>query len=129
MPRTILMLRCLVIAGLLLPAFAQARAEGGAPEGEPDKETCDAAVGRARTLAETLPNGNLSRYFAEREMQQALAEAGNREYDDCVEWAEKAAREITDPHHQLKPGESLTVLHGGAIVSDPQQTPQVKSSE
>jgi cellobiose-specific phosphotransferase system component IIA len=67
------------------------------------------AVGEARTLAATLPAGDLSRYFAERDLQQALTEAGNGEFDDCLEWVARAKEEVQERHHTLQPGETLKV--------------------
>ncbi|MDB5648862.1 MAG: hypothetical protein JWL62_382 [Hyphomicrobiales bacterium] len=81
------------------------------PFARPDTmRDCDIGVERSRTLVQTLPEGDLSRYFAERMLQQALTEAGNREFDDCVEWAEQAALEIMEHRHQLQPGETLDIL-------------------
>lgn len=73
-------------------------------------DECQAAVDKSRDLAQTLPDGDLSRYFAERMLQQALTEAGNGEFDDCVEWAEQAALEVTEQRHQLQPGETLDIM-------------------
>jgi len=110
---------------LLLAAAAQA----DAPQKEPTRESCTQSAEQARKLLETLPKGNLSRYFAERDLQQALAESGNGEYDDCIEWAEKASQEVLSPHHDLKPGEALSIRNGGRIETDPSQPPQVKSAD
>ena len=41
-----------------------------------------------------LPADDLSRYFAERNLQQAMVEAGNGEFDDCLEMAERATDEV-----------------------------------
>jgi hypothetical protein len=77
---------------------------------EPGKQDCDAAVEQARTLAAALPVDNLSRYFAERDLQQALVEAGNGEFDECLEMAVRAADEAKERRHELPPGETLKVL-------------------
>ncbi|BAM92471.1 conserved exported hypothetical protein [Bradyrhizobium oligotrophicum S58] len=77
---------------------------------EPTRESCEAAVAEARTLAAGLPADDVSRYFAERDIQQALVEAGNGEFDDCVEKAERAALEVRERPHSLKPGERLNIL-------------------
>ncbi len=63
----------------------------------------------ARDLAGRLPVDDVSRYFAERDLQQAMTEAGNGEFDDCLEWAEQATVEIKEHRHILKPGETLNV--------------------
>lgn len=94
---------------------------------EPTAESCDAAVSTARALIDTRPPGTISRYFAERYVGQAVAEGGNREFDDCVEWAEKAAEEIRHPSHALKPGETLNVEHTPPIVGEGASTSQVNS--
>jgi hypothetical protein len=77
---------------------------------EPSKQDCDAAVEQARALAAALPADNLSRYFAERELHQALVEAGNGEFDECLEMAARAAEEAKERRHELPPGETLKVL-------------------
>jgi hypothetical protein len=77
---------------------------------EPGKQDCAAAVEQARTLAAALPADNLSRYFAERDLQQALVEAGNGEFDECLEMAARAAEEAKERRHELPPGETLKVL-------------------
>jgi hypothetical protein len=77
---------------------------------EPGKQDCDAAVEQARALAAALPADNLSRYFAERDLQQALVEAGNGEFDECLEMAARAADEAKERRHELPPGETLKVL-------------------
>ena len=77
---------------------------------EPGKQDCDAAVEQARTLAAALPANDLSRYFAERDLQQALVEAGNGEFDECLEMAGRAADEAKERRHELPPGEKLKVL-------------------
>lgn len=84
----------------------------GAPvaAGEPTSAECTAEVERARILAETLPAGDLSRRFAERYVLQALTEAGNREFDDCLEWAARARQEVEGHFHKLQPGEELKIL-------------------
>jgi hypothetical protein len=77
---------------------------------EPTKEGCDAAVEQTRALAAALPADDLSRYFAERDLHQAMVEAGNGEFDDCVELAARATEEIKERRHVLQPGERLNVL-------------------
>ena len=81
----------------------------GAHDDVPTQASCLTAVAAARVLAERLPTGDASRYFAERDLQQALTEAGNGEFDDCLEWAEQATTEIKEHRHTLKPGETLNV--------------------
>jgi hypothetical protein len=82
----------------------------GSASAEPDQQDCDVAVAQARTYAAALPADDLSRYFAERDLHQALIEAGNGEFDDCLELAARAAEEIRERRHTLPPGEKLKVL-------------------
>ena len=94
----VFLLACWIVGG-----FAVAN------DGEPTQASCLASVAAARELAERLPVGDASRYFAERDLQQAMTEAGNGEYDDCLEWVEQATVEIKEHRHTLKPGETLNV--------------------
>ncbi|CAL79967.1 hypothetical protein BRADO6332 [Bradyrhizobium sp. ORS 278] len=103
---------CFVIAALALSA-----AGALAHDDEPTKESCEAAVAEARALAASLPADDVSRYFAERDIQQALVEAGNGEFDDCVEKAEQAMLEVRERPHSLKPGERLNILRADEIPS------------
>jgi hypothetical protein len=88
---------------------AHAAPHEGKHDEEPTQASCFTAVAAARELAERLPAGDASRYFAERDLQQAMTEAGNGEFDDCLEWAEQATVEIKEHRHTLKPGETLGV--------------------
>jgi len=77
---------------------------------EPTQEDCNVAVAEARALAAALPSDHLSRYFAERHLHQALVEAGNGEFDECVDMAARASDEVRERRHELLPGEKLKVL-------------------
>jgi hypothetical protein len=77
---------------------------------EPTRDECNAAVAEARALAAGLPPDHLSRYFAERHLHQAMAEAGNGEFDECLEMAARASDEVRERRHELRPGERLKVL-------------------
>ena len=77
---------------------------------EPTKQDCEAAVEQARAPAAALPADDLSRYFAERDLHQAMVEAGNGEFDDCLELTARAMEEIKERRHALQPGERLKVL-------------------
>jgi hypothetical protein len=77
---------------------------------EPTREDCVAAVDQARSLAASLPAEDLSRYFAERHLHQAMVEAGNNEFDECLEYAERATDEVREHRHVLQPGETFKVL-------------------
>lgn len=74
------------------------------------REDCDSAVAEARALAASLPPDHLSRYFAERHLHQALVEAGNGEFDECLDMAARASDEVRERRHELRPGEKLRVL-------------------
>jgi ATP:corrinoid adenosyltransferase len=82
---------------------------------EPTREACDAAVAQARVLAAALPAEDVSRYFAERDLQQALVEAGNGEFDDCLEAVARATDELRERRHTLQPGERLNVLQSNEV--------------
>ena len=86
-----------------------APADAAPTSDEPTLEDCKAAVGKARALAADLPPDSLSRYFAERHLHQALVEAGNGEFDECVEMAARAAEQVRQRRHDL-PREKLKVL-------------------
>jgi hypothetical protein len=98
----VFLLGCWIVAGF-------AGGDAAVADEEPTQASCLTAVAAAREQAERLPAGDASRYFAERDLQQALTEAGNGEFDDCLEWAEQAMVEIKEHRHTLKPGETLNV--------------------
>jgi hypothetical protein len=77
---------------------------------EPTRESCETAVEQTRALAAALPADDLARYFAERDLHQAMIEAGNREFDDCLDMTARATDEIKERRHTLQPGEKLKVL-------------------
>jgi hypothetical protein len=82
-------------------------AEDAAQSGEPTLEECTKALHDGRDKASKLSAKSLSRYFAERFLQNAEAEAGNGEYDGCLEYVEKAIDEIDNRRHWLAPGETF----------------------
>lgn len=84
---------------------------------EPTREACTAAVEQARAVAVALPADDASRYFAERDLHQALVEAGNGEFDECLEAVARATDELRERRHQLKPGERLNVLRPDEVPS------------
>lgn len=98
-----------IAAAGVVGAMAAGRADPATPPAEPTQQGCAVAVGAARSLAAALPDDDLSRQFAERDLEQALVEAGNGEFDDCLEWAARASEEVRSHAHQLAPGESLKV--------------------
>ncbi len=107
------MCRLLTFFTVLLVTIAGASAH----DEEPTQETCDAAVTEARAQAAALPADDVSRYFAERDIQQALVEAGNGEFDDCLEKAERAMLELRERPHSLRPGERLNILGANEVPS------------
>jgi hypothetical protein len=92
-------------AGTLPPA----RGAEPAAEAEPTAADCAAAIDGAQALARTLPEGDLARHFAERYLMQASAEAGNGEYDECLDYAARAVDEVRELRHRLAPGERLDI--------------------
>ncbi len=97
-----------LLAGLAWGAATSSRAAPASVE--PTRHDCEAAVDEARALAAALPADDPSRYFAERDLHQAMVEAGNGEFDDCLEMAQRATEEVREHRHVLRPGETLKVL-------------------
>jgi hypothetical protein len=111
--RTVLLSLCMVVSLVVSLAASSAHANPAPAESEPaepTREDCVAAVDQARALATALPADDLSRYFAERHLLQAMAEAGNNEFDECLEYAERATAEVKERRHTLQPGETFKVL-------------------
>jgi hypothetical protein len=98
---------CLVVC---LTCGAVTSCSANPASADPTKQGCEAAVEQTRALAAALPADDLSRYFAERDLHQAMVEAGNGEFDDCLELAARATDEIKERRHVLQPGERLNVL-------------------
>jgi hypothetical protein len=82
---------------------------------EATREACDAGIESARGLAAALPNEDVSRYFAERHLQQAVVEGGNGEFDDCLEQVAQATDEVRERRHALPPGERLKILQADEV--------------
>ena len=104
--------RMTVLAGCIVASVALG-VSGTAPalaDSEPTSEECHAKVDEARVSAEALPAEHMSRYFAERYLQQALAEAGNGEFDECMSYAEAAILEVRELRHNYPLGTKLNVL-------------------
>jgi hypothetical protein len=94
---------------LALLSSSQVMAEAVAEPREPGLQECTKALQDGWDKARTLSAKSLSRHFAERFLQSAEAEAGNGEYDECLEYAEKASDEIDNRRHWLAPGETFRV--------------------
>jgi hypothetical protein len=77
---------------------------------QPTREHCLAAVAASRALMAKLPEGDLSRIFADRHLHHAMVEGGNGEFDDCLEAAQNAKHEVLERRHVLRPGETLKIL-------------------
>lgn len=102
---------CVLLIGCLSAATSLCRADPAAAAApEPGGQACEASIAEAQKQTATLPPANPSRYFAERDLLQARSEAGNSEFDDCLEWADRATREVKEQHHRLPPGVTLKVL-------------------
>lgn len=87
--------------GLLVAVHANAEVA------EPSLEDCAKVVAEGHEMARRLSAKSLSRYFAERYLQSAMTEAGNGEFDECVEYAAKAVDEVENRRHWLAPGETF----------------------
>jgi hypothetical protein len=72
----------------------------------PSAASCQSAVEAARSLTDTLPADDLSRRAAESDLVQAMVEAGNGEFDDCLEFAARAAADVREHRYGPKPVES-----------------------
>ena len=99
----------LAILGVVLFSGGSARAEHAAANEEPTMADCTKALEEGWGKVKQLSSKSLSRHFAERFLKSAEAEAGNGEYDECVEYAEKALDEVENRWHWLAPGETFRV--------------------
>lgn len=84
--------------------------------GIPGPARCKVALAIARAKAAKLPERHISRFFAERLLIGAEMEAGNLEYDECVEGAKKAMLEISEHRHALAPGERLRMTTSQGVI-------------
>lgn len=108
------MRRLCLWSGLIVAAALASSATVFAEE-EPTQEACDAGVEAARGLLAALPADDGSRYVAERHLHQALVEAGNGEFDDCLAAVARATDEIRERRHTLAPGERFKVLQADEV--------------
>lgn len=72
-----------------------------------DQQACMASVAAVRARAETMPQGDLSRRFAENDLDTALAEIAAGDADECHHFVARAIRTIRMRPYQLYPGEVL----------------------
>ena len=73
----------------------------------PEEDQCLADIGATRELAAALPASDLSRRFAEHELETAILEMNSGEVDDCPEFVERAQHIIATRPYQLRPGETF----------------------
>jgi hypothetical protein len=92
------------------PVSAPGDDASGDTQADATRKACMDGMAEAQKLAAVLPADDPSRYFAERNLQQAQMEAGNGEFDECQEWAERAVDEVKEHRHTLAPGEKLKIL-------------------
>lgn len=93
--------RSLMLCAVMLVAIAHsARAEDAA-------QACIASVAAVRARAEMMPQGDLSRRFAENDLDTALTEMAAGDVDECHELVARAIHTIRARPYQLHPGEAL----------------------
>ena len=92
--------------GLLLGAtiFASVAASASAAD---ETQACIAHVADLRARAAALPEGDLSRRFAEHDLDTALSEMAAGDVDECPVLIERALRTISTRPYRLRPGENL----------------------
>ena len=95
------MLRACLLAALLLASTAR---PGFADK---DPRACQAMIAQSRLHAAALPADDLSRRFAERELDSAALELAAGDLDDCEMMAKRAKRTIQTRPYALRPGEAL----------------------
>ena len=75
----------------------------------PEEEACLAGLALARSYAATLPTGDLSRRFAETELNTAETELNSGEVEECAPAIEHARWIVLARPYRLLPGEVLGV--------------------
>ena len=107
-------------AALLL--FAATASPGFADE---DAEACRKTVAELRVRAAALPADDLSRRFAERDLDTALLELAAGDGEDCEMAAARAEHAIENRPYVLRAGE---VLKGygpdGPVLAGPAEAPR-----
>ncbi len=99
--KLVVMGRILMLGAVVLMAIAHsARAVD-------DRQACVASVAAVRARAEAMPQGDLSRRFAENDLDTALAEMAAGDVDECRELVARAIHTIRVRPYQLHPGEVL----------------------
>ncbi len=97
-----------IVVGLVLLQQGPVRADNE----EPTEEQCSAALHDAKQRVAEMSEKSLSRYFADSLLQYARIEAGNGEFDECLDKVEQAVAEIEERRHWLAPGETFRVRTG-----------------
>lgn len=72
-----------------------------------EKQDCAAGIALVRARAETLPKDDLSRRFAEADLDTALAEIASGDAEECRGLVTRAMHTIRSRPYQLYPGEVL----------------------
>ncbi len=75
----------------------------------PEEQACLADLAAARTYAATLPAGDLSRRFAETELNTAETELNAGEVEDCAPAIAHARWIVRAKPYALRPGETLGI--------------------
>ena len=100
-------------------------AAAGPALADEDTEACRGAVAKLRVRAAALPPDDLSRRFAERDLDTALLELAAGDDEDCELAAARAAHAIEARPYLLRPGE---VLNGygpdGPLLAGPVAAPR-----
>ena len=96
-------MRRLPIVASFLVATASAALAG------PEEDACVAKIEAARSFTATLPAGDLSRRYADNQLDTALTEMASGEVDDCDEYVERARYIVEKRPYVLRPGERLDV--------------------
>jgi hypothetical protein len=87
--------RLVVAACVFSGLFGAATAFAEEPSAEePSLEACQTLVAAVRAELASTPVGAMTRRFVDTDLAQALTEAGNGEYDDCMEYAQRARVEL-----------------------------------
>ncbi len=90
------------LAAILTLGLAAAPAQA-----EWDAATCTTTVAAMRVQAAALPADDLSRRFAEHDLNIALMELAAGDGDECEERVSRAKDAITNRRYVLRPGEVL----------------------
>ena len=92
--------RSLLGAVILIAAVSSAQAGK-------EEQACIASVADMRARVAALPAGDLSRRFAENDLDTALSELAAGDADECSKLIERAFHTISTRPYRLYPGETL----------------------